>query len=235
MDNKQIHEIETEQKVSKSQSPLKTVLLAVLAVAVFVGIYFLYNSLSQGNLDKVQSGQTLQSQAPSDQAETATTSAAVDMDASSAAESADSSSAPDYSAPEINIVDLDGKAISLADFKGKTVILNFWASWCPPCKAEFPDFQKFYETTKDAEDVAMVLVNLLGSNGETAEKANAFITENNYTVPYYFDVNGESATTYQIKYIPTTYIITPGGELYYRNEGIMSFDKLVEMSAKAAE
>lgn len=144
-------------------------------------------------------------------------------------------SAPDYTAPEIDVVDKDGNAVRLADFKGKTVVLNFWASWCPPCRAEFPDFQTFYEESKADDKVVMLAVNLLGSNGESKESAQAFIEENNYTLPYYFDNQGATANTYQVSSIPTTYIITPQGELFYRQVGVMELEKLREITQKAGE
>lgn len=219
----------SDNKQNKS-SLLKVFLIALLAVAIFVGLYFTYNYLAQSNVDKAQSGQTLQPE--SSAAETEKT---ADSQNSSETGTASASTAADYTAPEITITDPDGNALKLADFKGKTVVLNFWASWCPPCKAEFPDFQKFYDENKANDDIAMVLVNLIGSNGETKANAEAFIKDNAYTVPYYFDVEGQSAAAYQVAFIPTTYIITPDGELYYRNEGIMSYDKLVEMTKKAGE
>lgn len=207
----------------KKSALLKLVLTVVLVVALFVALYFAYNVLAEANLDKSQSGQTLQPESSPAQVDQSTENQS----------SASTTAAADYSAPEIKVTDPRGNAVSLADFKGKTVILNFWASWCPPCKAEFPDFQKFYNENKDNDEIAMVLINLIGSNGETKADAEAFIQDNGYTLPYYFDVDGQSATAYQIVSIPTTYIISPNGELYYRNVGMMSYDKLVEMTEKA--
>ncbi len=225
----------------KNKNITKTIVALIAALAVFVGIYFLYDALSKSNLDKVQSGQTLQedkavvtSSSGSDSTDASLE--ATNTDTATAEEStASTSSETDYTAPELKILDVEGNEVKLADFKGKTVVLNFWASWCPPCKAEFPDFQKFYDDTKGDDKVAMVLVNLIGSNGETKEHADAFINDNNYTLPYFYDIEGQTANTYGIQSIPTTYIINPAGELYYRNIGIMSYDSLVEITAKAGE
>ncbi len=211
-----------ENNKSNPKKILSFSLAVLLIVLVFMGVYFVYNRLSKSNDLNLEVGQTLQ------------TFETIDISKNEGSKS-EQNNEIDYSAPDITATDADGNPISLKDFRGKTVILNFWASWCPPCKAEFPDFQKYYDEKKEAEDIAFVLINLVGSNGETKEKAAAFLEENTYSLPLYLDVEGRSASAYQIVSIPTTYIITPSGELYYRNVGMISYDKLLEMTKKAAE
>ena len=82
-------------------------------------------------------------------------------------------------APDFTVYDLEGNAHKLSDFRGKPVLLNFWASWCGPCQMEMPDFQKYYESHGDK--VNFVIVNLTDGQQETVESASAFIAEKGYT------------------------------------------------------
>ena len=87
--------------------------------------------------------------------------------------------------PDFTMTDADGATLTLADFKGKPVLLNFWASWCGPCASEMPDIQSAWE--EHGNDVEFVIVNMTDMNGETEQSAKAFLAENNYTFPCYFD------------------------------------------------
>lgn len=116
-----------------------------------------------------------------------------------------------YMAPNFTVYDRDGSKIHLSDFLGKPVILNFWASWCGPCKSEMPDFQEIYE--EYGEDIHFVMVNLTDGAQETLKTATTFLDESGYTFPVYYDKDMDAAMTYQVYGIPVTYFINVEGHL----------------------
>ena len=111
-------------------------------------------------------------------------------------------------APDFSMLDTNGQRVALKDFRGKAVVLNFWASWCPPCKAEMPDFETAYKEYGDR--VNFLMVNLT-SGSETVSKAGSYVAECGYTFPVYFDIYGEGADAYEIESIPQTYFIDERG------------------------
>ena len=114
-------------------------------------------------------------------------------------------------APDFTVYDKNGKPVKLSDMKGTPVVLNFWASWCPPCKAEMPDFD---EIAKEYEGkVAFMMVNLTDGQRETQSSAQAFIDSMGYTFPVYFDLDSEAAYAYGIQSIPNTFFIDSDGNL----------------------
>ena len=112
-------------------------------------------------------------------------------------------------APDFTVYDEAGNAYKLSDFEGKPVVLNFWASWCGPCKNEMPHFQTAYESY--GEDVHFLVVNLTDGQMETVETAYSYIAGCGYTFPVYCDTSGEAANTYGIYSIPTTFFIHADG------------------------
>jgi len=127
-------------------------------------------------------------------------------------------------APDFTMYDIDGNAYKLSDFRDKPVILNFWASWCGPCKAEMPDFEEAYRTY--GEDIQFLIVNLTDASSETVETASAYIAQQGYTFPVYYDVAMEGAVGYGIYAIPVTYFIDAKGSVRAFNEGMISADVL---------
>lgn len=117
-----------------------------------------------------------------------------------------------YTPPDFTVYDKDGNAVKLSDFKGKPIVVNIWASGCSPCRAEMPDFQEAYE--KYGDDVQFLMINYIGFFGETVETASAFVDEQGYTFPVYFDSEHDAAATYGINSIPFTLFITKDYELY---------------------
>ena len=112
-------------------------------------------------------------------------------------------------APDFTVVDADGNSVSLSDFEGKPVVLNFWASWCPPCKSEMPDFEEAWGEL--GEEVHFLMVNMTTSNRESLNKAKAFIEDGGYEFPVYFDTQSEAAIAYGVMSLPTTYFIDAQG------------------------
>jgi len=127
-------------------------------------------------------------------------------------------------APDFTMYDIDGNAVKLSDFRGKPVILNFWASWCGPCKAEMPDFEEAYRTY--GQEVQFLIVNLTDGNSETVETASSFIADQGYTFPVYYDVAIEGAMAYRVYAIPVTYFLDAEGAVRAFNEGMISADVL---------
>ena len=129
----------------------------------------------------------------------------------------------DYSAPDFTVLDWEGKERKLSEFVGKPVVLNFWASWCGPCKSEMPDFDAAYE--KYGEDIHFVMVNVTGGR-ETLETAKSFIEESGYSFPVYFDTTNEAAYQYGASSIPLTYFIDAEGKLVTYGMGALSAELL---------
>lgn len=127
----------------------------------------------------------------------------------------------DVLVPDFELPDREGNMVSLSDYRGQTVILNIWASWCPPCKAEMPDFQEMHEewqaekeANPDADVPVIIALNMAnGYRGETKEQALAFLNENQYTFLTVFDESeySEIAGVYTSGSIPITYIIDKEG------------------------
>ena len=127
-------------------------------------------------------------------------------------------------APDFTVYDLEGNAHKLSDFRGKPVLLNFWASWCGPCQMEMPDFQKFYESHGDK--VNFVIVNLTDGQQETVESASAFIEEKGYTFPVYYDTDIDAAVKYGVSAVPVSYFIDAEGYFVAWAQGALTADML---------
>ena len=128
-------------------------------------------------------------------------------------------------APDFTVYNKEGNPVKLSDMKGTPVVLNFWASWCPPCKAEMPEFD---EIAKEyAGKVAFMMVDLTDGVQETQEKAQAFIDSMGYTFPVYFDTSGNAASVYNIRSIPATFVIDAQGNIEGYATGAISKETLL--------
>ena len=127
-------------------------------------------------------------------------------------------------APDIEMVDRDGNRIKLSDMRGKPVVLNFWASWCGPCKSEMPDFEEAYKEYGD--DITFMIVNLTDGKNETVDTAQAFIDSQGYTFPVYFDTDSNGAAAYGVSSIPVTYFIDAQGYLVAYGRGALNGETL---------
>ena len=126
--------------------------------------------------------------------------------------------------PDFLVYDKDGAAVRLSDYFGKPIVLNFWASWCGPCRREMPHFEQMYE--KYGNDVEFLMVNLTAGSRESFENATAFISENGYTFPVLYDTAAYAATAYSVYSIPTTYFIYNDGSLAAMVNGAISAETL---------
>ena len=141
-------------------------------------------------------------------------------------------------AVDFTLKDQYGKEHTLSEYKGKTVFLNFWATWCPPCKAEMPDIQKIYESyDKEGEDALVVLgvasPNIGGEGSE--EEVKAFLEENGYTYPVVMDTTGEIFSSYGISSYPTTFMIDRDGNVFGYVSGMLSQDVMESIIKQTME
>lgn len=117
-----------------------------------------------------------------------------------------------------------GEEVTLYDFVGKPIVLNFWASWCGPCKAEIPDFQATYE--KLGNDVEFIMLNATDGVQETKEGAKEFIKEQGYTLPFYFDTQMQGSYYYSVYSLPTTFFINGDGDVVAYAQGMIDAETL---------
>lgn len=122
-------------------------------------------------------------------------------------------------APDFKVYDEEGNLVSLSDKQGKPVVVNFWATWCGPCKAELPAFQNMYN--EYGEEVEFMMVNLT-SGRETEEGVKKFLEDNELELPVYYDKDMSAAMLYGLRSIPRTVFINPDGTLYDSHIGLMS-------------
>lgn len=132
--------------------------------------------------------------------------------------------APAPMAPDFTVYDIDGNAVKLSDFLGQPVVLNFWASWCGPCKMEMPDFNERCQALGDT--VAFLMVNMTDGSRETVETASAFIQEQGYVFPVFYDTDGDAANTYGVYSLPTTLFIDAQGHAIAQATGAISGETL---------
>ena len=113
--------------------------------------------------------------------------------------------------PIFTLTDLSGQNVSLSDYKGKVVVLNFWASWCPPCKAEMPEFNEMDREFKKSGDTVLLAINMTDGRRETKKKVETFISEQKYKMRVLLDSEGKASNLFDIRYLPTTYVIDAEG------------------------
>ncbi len=124
-----------------------------------------------------------------------------------------------FPAPEFELKDIDGRTHRLSDYRGKVVILNFWATWCPPCIKEMPSMERARQMIED-EDIAILAINV----GE--DEDSIFMFTGNYPVefPLLMDLEAETIKQYPVTGLPTTYIIDPTGRATHRVVGSREWD-----------
>ena len=123
-------------------------------------------------------------------------------------------------APDFTVTDGDGNEVKLSDFRGKGVVLNFWASWCGPCASEMPHFQAAYE--EYGEDVHFLMVNMSDPFGDPRADSDEFLTGGGYSFPVYYDTLAECAYGYGVTGIPMTFFIDKNGNLVSGKTGMIS-------------
>ena len=125
--------------------------------------------------------------------------------------------APGQAAPDFALPDLDGAMVRLSDFSGRPVVLNFWATWCAPCRLEMPELEQA-AADYAGRDLAVLTIN----QDETAEQVRDFFTEVGLTLPALLDAGGEVGAAYGAFFLPTTVIVGPDGIVSAVHRGILS-------------
>ncbi len=133
---------------------------------------------------------------------------------------------------DAEIMNINNKFSKLSDYKGKIIMLNLWATWCPPCRAEMPSMQKLYNDFKNKDFIILAV-----SLGEDLNTVSKFLKNNRFTFPIFIDNKNEVARTYSTGSIPTTYIIDKEGNIiarfvggidWYSIDSIKLFDELLK-------
>ncbi len=132
-------------------------------------------------------------------------------------------------APDFTTTLVDGTPVSLSDYRGKVVILNFWATWCPPCRLEMPEFQE--ASTLYGDDLVILAVNIL----ESPDLINPFAEELGLTIPLALDLDGSINQTYQVTGYPTSYLIDVEGVITAVNVGPITLATIDQWVALASE
>lgn len=122
-------------------------------------------------------------------------------------------------APDFELPDMDGALHKLSDFRGKVVVLNFWATWCPPCRYEMPAMQRAWEQVRD-EDIVFLAVDV----GEDADTVFMFLADYPVDFPLLLDQDAAVIEAYPVTGLPTTYIIDPQGRITHRAVGGREWD-----------
>lgn len=122
-------------------------------------------------------------------------------------------------APAFELRDMDDKIHTLADYKGKPLIVNFWATWCPPCRAELPSMNRAWAKVKD-EGIAMIAINI----GEDEDSIFAFTAQYPIDFTVLLDEESEQLSPWQISGLPTTYVIDPEGRVVFQAMGDREWD-----------
>ena len=190
------------------------VLVLVLA-ALIGGAYVLYGRLSAGaGADNLSVQTPPSAQAPGE------TGAPQDSAAPEETEP------PKVEAPDFTVENADGEEVKLSDYVGKPIVLNFWASWCSPCKSEMPEFNAAWEELEG--EVQFLMVNMTDGSRETVDSAKEYVEGAGFTFPVLFDTGSEAAIAYGAYSLPTTYFIDAEGYLVARAVGAIDGETLQE-------
>ncbi len=200
----------------------KLIIIIAIFVVFMCGAAFLYNKLGK-NVDRQQlatqnenmehnevTESTDSSNTETNTTETDTTVADTnDTDNTATDTQQEDTSEDKMLAPDFTVYDIDGNEVHLSDFVGKPIVLNFWASWCGPCKSEMPEFEEKYK--EQNADVQFLMVNMTDGGRETVEIASEFIADQGYTFPVFYDTKSNASYLYSVYSLPTTYFIDKEG------------------------
>lgn len=130
--------------------------------------------------------------------------------------------------PDFTVSDINGDIVSLKDFENQPIVINFWASWCPPCREEMSHFQEAYDTYSE-KGVKFFMINSTDGERETVETATEYFNKNNYTMDIYFDTKENdfnASISYGVRSLPTTFFINKDGSLSEYKLGSLDKDTL---------
>lgn len=136
--------------------------------------------------------------------------------------------------PDFELKTMDGKTARLSDYKGKKVLLNFWATWCPPCRAEMPHMERFYEQKAKEHNMEILAVNLTASErgGNKMKSIQNFSDSFELTFPILLDEEGDIGSKYQVIAIPTSYFIDTEGIIHQKITGPMDEEMMDRLATE---
>lgn len=196
-----------QDELNKEVFEMKKILFYISIVIIFGASVYTVASFNK----KTQANENINSK----------TSAASTANQASTPSNSESSTIAQIQAANFKLKDLSGKDVSLSDFTGKKVFLNFFATWCPPCRGEMPDIQQIYEETKD-KDIVILAIDL----GEDVKTVQSFADKNKYSFNILLDSDTAIATKYEIASIPTSYFIDRKGNITAKHIGAMSLEDM---------
>lgn len=222
--------LKSKQKLLKYTIKAGGIILIIMGVMTFTGwLNGISSYLNSISISQNESGSITESDTGSGSKEDVASSGQ-DADTNSDT-NADEETASTIPAFDFTLTDQYGNQHTLSDYKGKVVFLNFWATWCPPCKKEIPDIEELYqEYNLNADDVVFLGVTNPKSEAypnnqdEKKEDIIAFLDSNGYTFPTVFDETGEVLQNYNISAFPTTFMIDKNGNIAGYVPGMMTKD-----------
>ena len=132
-------------------------------------------------------------------------------------------------AADFNLVNLEGKTVQLSDYKGKIVVLDFWATWCGPCRAAFPNMQKLVKKyANDPVEFFFIDAFERGEKEDIKKNVAKLIADDNYTFNVLFDFDNKVAENYKVKLIPMKIVINKKGEIISVNSSEDNLDALIK-------
>ena len=134
-----------------------------------------------------------------------------------------------FPAPDFSLTDTEGQPVHLSDYRGKAVFINFWATWCPPCRAEMPEIRKLQQKMPD---LVILGVNL-GQSEKSASDVASFMQSHQYNWRVPFDADGRVSKAYGVISIPTSFFVDPGGVIRAKFVGPMSLPQMEDLARQA--
>ncbi len=184
----------------------KWIIAAAAFVVVIVGIYCLYDNLNRNFApDQLADGQDF-------------------LQSTDSGTGSSGTEEPANPVPDFTVLDVHGNEVSLSEYFGKPIILNFWASWCYYCDLEMPHFNDAYLTY--ADEIEFLMVNVTDGSRETIESATEYIADAGFEFPVYFDTTLMAAMSYGASGLPMTFFIDENGSLVTYAAGMLTTDNL---------
>ena len=208
---KVLHWISNHKNIMKIAVKLGAVILIAIGLMMFTGKMNTISSYMSTS-DKATAKKDTDTATPEQEEEAADT-----PDAQTSAEQLD-----------FVLTDQNGKQVSLGDYRGKVIFLNFWATWCPPCQRELPHIQELSEKYRNSDEVAVLTVVNPGGQEKSAEGIRTFLDEHAYSMPVLFD-DGSMYYYFQITSMPTTFMIDKNGKPFGYIKGQLTPDMMENM------